>query len=42
MSFNSYIYQFTQDTDKNQTHLSFNGGKYNVPDEKYNEFYESV
>lgn len=40
MSFNNYIYQFTKDTDKNQTHLSFNGGKYNVPDEKFNEFYE--
>ena len=40
MSFNNYIYQFTQDVEQHQTHLSFNGGKYNVPDEKYNEFYK--
>jgi P4 family phage/plasmid primase-like protien len=38
-SFTKYILQFVKDTDKSQTHLSFNNGKYNVPDEKYDEFY---
>lgn len=30
--------QFMKDTDKRQTHLSFNKGKYNVPDDKFDEF----
>jgi P4 family phage/plasmid primase-like protien len=33
------VLQFAKDTDKYQTHLSFNKGKYNVPNEKYDEFY---
>lgn len=40
MEFGKYILQFVKDTDKYQTHLSFNKGKYNVPDEKRNEFYK--
>lgn len=39
MEFNKYVFQFTKDTDKQQTHLSFNNGKYFVPDEHYTEFY---
>lgn len=30
-----------KDTDKQQTHLSFNKGKYNVPDERFDEFIEN-
>lgn len=41
MSFNKYLFQFTKDTDAFQTHLSFNKGKYNVPDVHYDKFYES-
>jgi len=40
MHFSQYVHQFMKDTDKYQTHLSFNKGKYNVPDEKYDEFYQ--
>lgn len=40
MSFGNYILKFARDTEKSQTHLSFNKGKYNVPDNKYNEFYK--
>lgn len=40
MEFGKYVMQYMKDTDKNQTHLSFNKGKYNVPDEKLDEFYE--
>ena len=40
MSFIKYLNQFTKDTEKMQTHLSLNGGKYNVPDDQYNEFYK--
>lgn len=39
-NFGKYILQFSRDTDKIQTHLSFNKGKYNVPDNKYDEFYK--
>jgi P4 family phage/plasmid primase-like protien len=39
-SFSKYILQFTKNVDEKQTHLSFNKGKYNVPDEKYEEFYK--
>ena len=39
MSFGKYILQFMKDTDTCQTHLSFNKGKYNVPDEHFEEFY---
>ena len=37
--FSKYILQFSKNTEKVQTHLSFNNGKYNVPDEKFDEFY---
>ena len=40
MSFEKYLYQFTKDADTVQTHLSFNKGKYKVPDENYDEFYK--
>ena len=40
MSFNKYIIQFTKNANSEQTHLSFNNGKYNVPDNKYDEFYK--
>lgn len=40
MAFSKYLQQFTQDTSASQTHLSFNKGKYNVPDNKYHEFYK--
>lgn len=35
----NYIYNFINDTDL--THLAFNGGKYKVPDNKYEEFYKN-
>ena len=38
-SFSKYILQFTKNTENKQTHLSFNNGKYNVPDNKFDEFY---
>lgn len=38
--FSNYILQFIKNTDKHQTHLSFNRGKYNVPDELFDEFYD--
>jgi len=38
--FGSYILQFVKDTDTYQTHLSFNRGKYNVPDEHFDKFYK--
>jgi P4 family phage/plasmid primase-like protien len=40
MEFSKYILQFAKNTETWQTHLSFNKGKYNVPDEKYDEFYQ--
>jgi len=40
MSFTKYIYQFTKNVDSEQTHLSFNNGKYNVPDSNFDEFYK--
>ena len=40
MSFNRYILQFTKNSSNEQTHLSFNGGKYNVPDNNFDEFYK--
>jgi len=43
-SFNKYLERFTKDIDepKNLTHLAFSKGKgkYNVPDDKYDEFYK--
>lgn len=41
MAFGKYILQFMKNTDASQTHLSFNKGKYNVPDNKYNDFYKN-
>jgi P4 family phage/plasmid primase-like protien len=44
MSFNKYLESFTKDIEnpKTLTHLAFSGkGKYNVPDEKYDEFYKN-
>ena len=38
--FAKYLIQFTKNTGEYQTHLSFGKGKYNVPDEKYDEFYK--
>lgn len=38
--FSKYILQFVKNANDKQTHLSFNNGKYNVPDEKFDEFYE--
>jgi P4 family phage/plasmid primase-like protien len=35
----NYIYNFVSETEL--THLAFNGGKYKVPDSKYNEFYKN-
>jgi hypothetical protein len=40
MSFSKYLLQFTKNATNEQTHLSFNNGKYNVPDNKYDEFYK--
>jgi len=40
MSFTKYLSQFKQNTEHIQTHLAFKGGKYNVPDTKYTEFYK--
>lgn len=39
-NFGKYILQFARDTEKVQTHLSFNKGKYNVHNDKYDEFYK--
>ena len=42
MEFKKYIQKFTQNIEnsKDLTHLAFIGGKYNVPDTCYEEFYE--
>jgi len=39
-AFSKFILKFVKDTDKKQTHLSFNKGKYNVPDNFYQQFYK--
>ena len=39
-NFGKYILRFAKDTGSVQTHLSFNKGKYNVPDECFEEFYK--
>jgi P4 family phage/plasmid primase-like protien len=44
MSFNKYLEQFIKDIEdsKTLTHLAFRGkGKYKVPDDKYDEFYQT-
>jgi hypothetical protein len=38
--FSKYLNQFTKNATNEQTHLSFNNGKYNVPDNNYDEFYK--
>jgi P4 family phage/plasmid primase-like protien len=38
---NNYLKTFTKNTDNYQTHLSLIGGKYNVPDEMYETFYDT-
>lgn len=38
--FKSYIQQYTKNTDEIQTHLSFKGGKYNIDDGHFFEFYK--
>ncbi len=40
MSLSKYISQFTKNVDSEQTHLSFNNGKYNVPDIHLDNFYK--
>jgi P4 family phage/plasmid primase-like protien len=40
MSFSKYISQFAKNVDSEQTHLSFNNGKFNVPDSHFEEFYQ--
>ncbi len=40
MSFNKFIQKFKQNSETNQTHLSFKGGKYNVPEHESVEFYK--
>ena len=41
MNFNNYLQQFAKNTDTTQTHLSFNRGKFNVPNNKYTDFYNN-
>lgn len=41
MTFNNYLSQFTKNTETKQTHLSFNRGKFNVPDSEHNKFYKN-
>jgi hypothetical protein len=36
--FTKYLAEFAKNTDSIQTHLSFNKGKYNIPDSQLNEF----
>ena len=38
--FSKYILNFVKNASDMQTHLSFNNGKYNVPDENLDEFYQ--
>lgn len=38
--FKDYLYQYTKDVNEYQTHLSLIGGKYNVSDDYYDDFYE--
>jgi len=39
--FKSYMHNFTKNVDSYQTHLSLTGGKYNVSNECYDEFYKN-
>jgi len=39
--FKSYMHNFAKNVDSYQTHLSLTGGKYNVSDEYYDEFYKN-
>lgn len=40
MSFTKYIAQFAKNTASEQTHLSLNNGKYNVPENEFDNFYK--
>jgi P4 family phage/plasmid primase-like protien len=40
MSFTKYITQFAKNTASEQTHLSLNNGKYNVPENEFDNFYK--
>lgn len=40
-SFTGYCSKFSENNASKQTHLAFRGGKYNVPDGKYEEFYKN-
>ena len=39
-TFTGYCSQFAENDATKQTHLAFKGGKYSVPDDKYDEFYK--
>ena len=39
--FKTYLNKFSKNSDSFQTHLSLTGGKYNVPDEEYDDFYKT-
>lgn len=41
MSFQKYLSNFTKDVKDTQTHVAFNKRKYNVPDNKFGEFYKT-
>jgi len=38
--FNMYLNKYSKNTEKRQTHLSFNKGKYNVPDSDIDDFHK--
>lgn len=40
MAFYNYLSRYTKNNHDFQTHLSFNKGKYNVPEENFDEFYK--
>ena len=42
MTFNDYLKQFTKNIEDNTllTHISFNGGKFNVKESQFDDFYK--
>jgi hypothetical protein len=38
--FDNYLSEFIKNTESKQTHLSFNKGKYNIPDIEFDNFYK--
>lgn len=40
ISFKKYLTRFRTEESNNLTHLAFSGGKYNVPENKFDEFYK--